>query len=116
MVHLVYTQTFPYTAKIKYRKFETNIPRKGIWGLSPNFHIHVSLIDLFIPTIGLPLLLEEICGPILGLYIAHRYMNVKIGTEAEQFPEKEYIKRISLAVRFYHPLPTIPSSQPSIES
>jgi hypothetical protein len=24
--------------------------------------------DLYIPTIGLPILLEEICGPILGLY------------------------------------------------
>jgi hypothetical protein len=35
------------TAKAQYRKFETNIPRKGIArGLSPNFHIHVSMSDL----------------------------------------------------------------------
>ncbi len=60
-----------YTAKTKYRDFETNIPRKGISeyrGLSPNFHIHASVSDLYIPTIGLPILLEEICRPILGLY------------------------------------------------
>jgi hypothetical protein len=37
-------------------------------GLSPNFHIHASVSDLYIPTIGLLNLLEEICIPILGLY------------------------------------------------
>jgi hypothetical protein len=39
-------------------------------GLSPNFHIHASVSDLYVPTIGLPILLEEIClcRPILGLY------------------------------------------------
>jgi hypothetical protein len=35
-------------------------------GLSPNFHIHVSVSELYIPTMGLPFLLEEICGLILG--------------------------------------------------
>ena len=52
------------TAKTKYRNFETNIPRKGISGLSPNFSIHASVSDLYIPMIGLPILLEEICRPI----------------------------------------------------
>ncbi len=28
-------------------------------GLSPNFHIHVSVSNLQIPTIGLPVLLQE---------------------------------------------------------
>jgi hypothetical protein len=42
-------------------------PEKEYRGLSPNFHIHVSVSDLYIPTIGLPILLEEICRPILGL-------------------------------------------------
>jgi hypothetical protein len=37
-------------------------------GLSPNFHIHASVSDLYIPMISLPILLEEICRPILGLY------------------------------------------------
>jgi hypothetical protein len=28
-------------------------------GLSPNFHIHVSVSELYIPMMGLPFLLEE---------------------------------------------------------
>ncbi len=43
-------------------------PEKEYWGLSPNFHIHVSVSELDIPTMGLPFLLKEICGPILGIY------------------------------------------------
>ncbi len=45
-------------------------PGKEYRGLSPNFHIHVPVRDLYIPTMGLPFLLEEICGPILGIYIS----------------------------------------------
>jgi hypothetical protein len=41
---------------------------KKYQGLSPNFHIHAYVSDLYIPTIGLPILLEEICRTILGLY------------------------------------------------
>jgi hypothetical protein len=44
-------------------------PEKELWGLSPNFHIHVSESDLYIPMIGAPTLMQEICGPILGIYI-----------------------------------------------
>jgi hypothetical protein len=57
-----------YTAKKKGRKFETKFPEKEYWGLSPNFHIHVSVSDLYIPTMSLPFLLEAICGPILEIY------------------------------------------------
>jgi hypothetical protein len=35
-------------------------PEKEYRGISPNFHIHVSVSELFIPTMGLPVLLEEI--------------------------------------------------------
>ncbi len=42
--------------------------QKELRGLSPNFHIHVSVIDLYIPTIDLPFLLQEICGLILRIY------------------------------------------------
>jgi hypothetical protein len=37
-------------------------------GLSPNFHIHVSVSELYFPTMGLPVLLEEIRRLILGIY------------------------------------------------
>jgi hypothetical protein len=43
-------------------------PEKEYRGLSPNFHIHASVSDLYIPTMGLPILLEEIWRLILGLY------------------------------------------------
>ncbi len=44
-------------------------PEKKLPGQSPNFHIHVqSVSDLYIPTIDLPILLQEICGPILGIH------------------------------------------------
>jgi hypothetical protein len=69
-------------------------PEKEYRGLSPNFHIHVSVRELYIPTMGLPFLLEEICAPIL----ARRNMNVEIGAEAVLFPEKEYINGIAVAV------------------
>jgi hypothetical protein len=48
------------------RKFETNIPRKEWRGHSPNLQICVSVSYLYIPTIDLPILLQEICGP--GIY------------------------------------------------
>jgi hypothetical protein len=40
-------------------------------GLHPNFHIHVSFSE-YMPTIGLPSLLQEstVCGLILGIYKA----------------------------------------------
>jgi hypothetical protein len=43
-------------------------PEKEYRGLSPNFHIHASVSDLYMPTIGLPIMLEEIWRLILGLY------------------------------------------------
>ncbi len=43
-------------------------PDEEYRGLSPNFYIYASVGDLNIPSIGVPILLEEICGPVLGLY------------------------------------------------
>jgi hypothetical protein len=34
-------------------------PEKELCVLSPNFHIHVSVSDLYIPMIGLPIFLQE---------------------------------------------------------
>ncbi len=44
-----------YTAKNSKHKF----PEKELRGHSPNSYIHVSVCDLYIPTIGLPILLQE---------------------------------------------------------
>jgi hypothetical protein len=43
-------------------------PEKEYRGLSPNFHIHVSMSELYISTMGLPVLLEKICRLILRIY------------------------------------------------
>ncbi len=40
-------------------KLKQIFPEKELCGLSPNFHIHVSVSDLYTPMIGLPILLQE---------------------------------------------------------
>ncbi len=45
-----------------------NLKQRNIAASVPNIYIHVSASYLFIPTIDLPILLQEICGPILGIY------------------------------------------------
>ncbi len=39
--------------------FKQIFPEKELRGLFPNFHIHVSVSNLYIPMIGLPILLKE---------------------------------------------------------
>ncbi len=43
-------------------------PEMKYRGLCPNFHIHVSVSELYISMMVLPFLLEQIYGPILGIY------------------------------------------------
>jgi hypothetical protein len=59
-------------------------PEKDLRGHSPIFHIHVSVSDLYLPLIDLPILLQENMWTDPGTH-----MNVEIGTEASQFPEKK---------------------------
>ena len=58
--------------------------KKELRGYSPNSYIHVSVSDLYIPLmIGLPTQLQENrWTERLNIKIAHRRMNVEIGTEA----------------------------------
>jgi hypothetical protein len=70
MYHLQYLQ---FTLQTTLQRQNTEIskqifPKKEYWGLSPNFHIHAPVSELYIPTIGLPILLKEICRAFLGLY------------------------------------------------
>ncbi len=59
--------------------------------LSHNFHIHVSVSNLYIPRIGLPILLQpnRQTDP-KNIEMAHRYMKVGTGNEAAQFHFREY--------------------------
>jgi hypothetical protein len=74
-------------------------PEKEYRGLSPNFHIHVFVSELYVPTMGLPFLLEEIYVDRSWEYInCSQRHECGIGAEAAQFPEKEYINGIVFAV------------------
>jgi hypothetical protein len=74
------------TAKNQYRKFETNNPRKECF---------CERFLYSIPT-AYPVAGNMWTDP-GNIQIAHRHMNVEIGTKA--FPEKEYINGIFVAVR-----------------
>jgi hypothetical protein len=70
-------------------------PEKELRGLSPNFHIHVSVSDIYIPTVSLPLLLQKKYVDRSWEYI-NRSQTYKCGnwTEAAQFLFWEHINGI----------------------
>jgi hypothetical protein len=66
-LHHTFTDTLQRTYT---ENFKQIFQEKDLRGHSPNFHIHVSMSDLCIPKIDLPILLQEVpvCGLILGIY------------------------------------------------
>ncbi len=73
--------------------------QKELHGLSPNVHIHVYVSDLYIPTIGLPVLLQENRGTDPLEYINRSQTHeCGIGTEEALFLFWEYRNGIFVAV------------------
>jgi hypothetical protein len=64
----IFWRKYQRNAKNQYRNWKRIFTVNEVCGHSPSFHIHVSVSDLHIPTIDLPILLQEICGPILRIY------------------------------------------------
>jgi hypothetical protein len=86
------TQTL--TTKTKCRKFETNIPRKEISGPQSEFP-HSCVCERIIYSHDGS---AFSAGGNMWTNPGNRHMNVEIGAEATQFPEKENINGIAVAV------------------
>ncbi len=96
-----------HTAKNQYRKFKTYtlFPEKELRGHSPNFQIHVSVSDFYIPTIDLPILLQDFVDrswEYMNRSQTHEYRNWDWG---RAIPRKGYINGIFVAVQKTKPWP-----------
>jgi hypothetical protein len=85
-VKIEYGERYSHTTKNQTENWKQIFSERNCAATVPISTIHMYVYDLYIPPIDLPILLWEICGPILGIINAHRHMNVEIGTEAAQFP------------------------------
>jgi hypothetical protein len=77
---------------------------KKLRGLSPNFHIHVYVSDLYIFPRSVHLFsCSRIGRPLVGMYInrSPKHECIGIGNEASQFLFGEYISRIFFSGNVY---------------
>jgi len=105
-------ESAPYCRRVHCKEDPIYVfPQIKLRGIVPNFHIHVSVSDLYIPTISPPppIFCSKIGGPIVGIYkIAHRYINVDFGNETVQlhfwelFISNFWYSVFAVCTRFYH--------------
>jgi hypothetical protein len=57
---------YPTLQRLNIENLKQIFPEKELRGFSPNSYIHVSVSDLYIPRIGLPILLKENKWPKCG--------------------------------------------------
>ncbi len=86
---------FPFMYSQKRNCAASLFPKQNYNVLSPDSYTHISVRDLYFSRFGLSILLQPNMWTNPGnIQIAHRHMNVEIGTEAAQFAEKEHINGI----------------------
>ncbi len=68
--HTVWSLGYRCYTSLHYKEYPIYaFPEMNLHGLVPNFHIYVSVSELYIATIGPPVFCRKIGGPIAGTYV-----------------------------------------------